>query len=271
MNLIGVDGGASGVRVYRIAPENFSILESCEELYAGRDWVEVCAELLRGFIQGPTVVGFAMPGVKTSDRRGIERLNHAAPCSDFLDRLAEQLPADTHLGPLGSDGELAALGETVPPGKLVGVRSGYYLGGGTGVSEGLLTDGVAGPIAPRAWELGWESRLAPSAWNAAFRAEKSRDPRPSLEEEALRGDPLANQILLQAARDMTEFLQLRGLEVERIVLGQRYGRLLEEPFSRLFPVQSKIELVGSQHRAAPAVGAAMRACSDFQTLFSPLS
>lgn len=270
MDLIGVDGGASGARVYRIAPENFSLLESREELYAGRDWVEVCAELLRTLLSGPAVVGFAMPGVKTSDRRGIERLNHAPPCPDFLDRLAARLPPDVHLGLLGSDGELAALGESVPPGKLVGVGSGYYLGGGTGVSEGLLVNGMASPIAPRAWELGWEGRLAPSAWNAAFRTETGRDSDPSLEEEALRGDPVATAILLRAAEAMSEFLALRSLKVERIVLGQRYGRLLEEPFTRLFPVRSKVELVGSRHRAAPAVGAAMRAYSDFQTLFSPL-
>lgn len=271
MNLIGVDGGASGARVYRIAPENFSVLEWREQLYAGRDWVEVCTGLLMSLLSGPTVVGFAMPGIKTSDRRGIERLNHAPPCPDFLDRLARRLPSEVYLGLLGSDGELAALGESVPPGRLVGVRSGYYLGGGTGVSEGLLENGVASPIAPRAWELGWEDRLAPSAWNADFRARTGRDPEPSLEEEALRGEPEALAVLRKAGEAMSEFLALRALSVERIVLGQRYGRLLEEPFTVLFPVRSKVELVGSRHRAAPAVGAAMRAHSDFQILFSPLS
>ena len=265
--LIGVDGGASGIRAYRLDPATFAVLATREELYAGRDWVEVCAACLESLADGPVRVGFAMPGVKTPDGRGIVRLNHAEPVPDFLDRLQARLKIPAELGPLGSDGELAVLGETVPPGKLVGLKSAYYLGGGTGLSEGLLVDGRSVPIetvVKRAWELGLEPQLSPGGWNALFAGKAGRSPEPTLEDEALSQGGLAAVVLRTGARNLSEFLGQRctdfktlGIHLERIVLGQRFGRLLEAPYERLFSVLCPVEVVGSTFRAAPAVGAAM--------------
>jgi hypothetical protein len=260
-SLIGVDGGASGVRAYRLDPMSFAVLESREELYEGRDWVEVCARVIG---PGPARVAFAMPGVKTADRRGIERLTHAAAVPDFLDRLASLLP-EAVLGPLESDGEMAVLGETVAPGQLVGVSCGYYLGGGTGLSEGLLVDGRSVPVesvVSRAWELGLEPQLSPGGWKALFEGKAGRPPVGSLEEEAASGG-LAAVVLRTGARNLTEFLARRvkefaslGVRLEKIVLGQRFGRLMR--MERLFYVSAPVPVVGSEFRAAPAVGAAIR-------------
>lgn len=262
-----MDGGASGVRAYRLDPQTLAVLEVREELYAGREWVEVCAALLAGLSEGTAVrVGFAMPGVKTEDRRGILRLNHAPPVPDFLDRLEGRLPAGSRLGPLQSDGAMAVLGETVAPGRLVGISNAYYLGGGSGLSEGLLVEGRSVPVESllsRAWELGLEPQLSPAGWNALFERKAGRPPDPTLEEEALAGG-LAAVILRTGARNLSEFigrrlgeLEILGIRLERIVLGQRFGRLLEPPFDRLFSVTASVEVCGSTFRAAPAVGAAL--------------
>lgn len=242
------------------------MLESREELYGERDWVEVCGALIESLADGPVRVGLAMPGVKTPDRRGIERLNHARPVPDFLDRLQARLRMPAELGPLQSDGEMAALGETVPPGKLVGVRTAYYLGGGTGLSEGLLVEGRTVPVeslVQRAWELGLEGKLSPGGWRELYTAKAGRPPEPCLEEEALQGG-LAAVVLRTGARCLSEFLERRvselaplGVRLERIVLGQRFGRLMEEPFAPLFSVQAPVKLCGSTFRAAPAVGAVL--------------
>lgn len=262
-----MDGGASGVRAYRLDPDSLAVLEAREELYEGRDWVEVCGSLLAELSEGePVRVGFAMPGVKTPDRRGILRLNHAPPVPDYLDRLAALLAVPSVLGPLGSDGEMAVLGETVAPGQLVGIRNAYYLGGGSGLAEGLLVDGRSVPVESvlkRAWELGLEPQLSPAGWNALFEGKAGRPPAPSLEEEALAGG-LAAVVLRTGARNLTEFIARRlgeletlGIRLDRIVLGQRFGRLPEPPFDRLFSVTAPVDVRGSTFRAAPAVGAAL--------------
>ena len=203
-------------------------------------------------------VGMALPGIKTADGRGTCVVKNGPRVPDFSARLEAELvglglePSEG-LGPLYSDGTCAGHGEHLAQGgALRGLDCGYYLGGGTGLSEVLLLDGeVVGLDAvadwfPRAVDLdldcgsNFEQALSPAAFNAGWRARAGRGAR-ELPEEHLDSDVLAVAALTHVGTQLGRLVHLRltalaarGYRAERVVVGQRLARLLADPRTEFF-------------------------------------
>src|SRR5262245_9793276 len=93
------------------------------------------------------VIGVCLPGLKTKDGRGVAVMRNGPRLPDFLDVLERRLiqgglVLSCPIPPLLSDGDACTLGEeTDAHGLLRGVSNAYYLGGGTGLAEGLKLAG----------------------------------------------------------------------------------------------------------------------------------
>jgi predicted NBD/HSP70 family sugar kinase len=215
------------------------------------------------------LVGVAMPGEKTPDRRGIARALHAPRVPDFLDRLEEILLGDgvelaLPIARLESDGDCCGLGEELgEQGSFRGVAHAYFVGGGTGLAEALKLAGELVPFEgaegflPRAWRLldsdgaPYEDSLSADGINRAF-ARAAQRPLPlargEFPEDCAASDERAQVVLARAAERLAELvaarltaLALRSPEeidfpgpflLGRVVLGQRLGKLFADPRTR---------------------------------------
>jgi hypothetical protein len=149
--LVGVDGGATGVRAHSVAVSaegTFALAgASCEEDYEvtpgfeplpleeqaaqlaaprpgelereqAERWVAAVAGCIAAVARGldePPLVGIGMPGLKTVDGRGLAVVRNGPRIPDFLDRLEVQLAAlgatSRAAGCLFGDGQCCGLGE----------------------------------------------------------------------------------------------------------------------------------------------------------------
>lgn len=359
--LIGVDGGASGVRAWAVrsvrsggrvglvtvgeaAERSFDEVPDFEpvplevqlaerqratltpsETRAAHVRVEACAgvvkELAERLRARRILVGVCMPGLKTPDGRGIAVLRNGPRILDLAARWEGALERDgielaQPIARLLSDGEACARGEvSALHGSLRGVTYGYYVGGGTGVAEAFTMRGaivgldtLAGRC-PKAWELRdtrgqiFEDRLSMRGLNSRWDASGAPlDPGSnSIEAAGRRGDESALRLLSDVADALAELVVLRAvaladfggrapLILERVVIGQRLGRLFAdarlEPWLRARAAadfrarMARIDdaalarrylalagppngrFVASTLRAAPAIGAAWQAWMD---------
>ncbi len=216
------------------------------------DGIEAC---LDGDSVSPIVIGLCMPGVPTLGGRGIAVSRHGPRNPGLLDALESGChqrgwSLARPLAPLLGDGQAACLGEFhATQGQLCGVCSGYFVGGGSGLAEGVLLDGVALDLRqhrsdlPPAWirnqaavdslDGRWEDRLS----IAGMARGAGLDSGQQFVQAAKMGIPHVHQALAQGGRDLAGWLLLRleqlhawrGVAVECIVLGQRTGQLLSDP------------------------------------------
>ncbi len=237
-----------------------SISIADEEHGAGASYVrsaaEVIAEAARAGGATRLAVGLCLPGLKTSDRRGIAVLRNGPRMPEFLADLEHSLAVldldvARPLPPLMSDGVAAASGERrASAGALRDVEDALYIGGGTGLSEALLLGGQIldlddlDGLLPKAWALefeggtAFEDVLSMGGWNRTWTRATEQRPEPTdagfPEQAALRGDPRAIALLARAGRALgrlcAERVQVlrecRGVVPERCVVGQRLGGLL---------------------------------------------
>lgn len=257
--LVGVDGGASGVRVARVAEradgryacEAAPLTASCEPARGADEWLAATARLVESVANGARVcVGMGMPGRKTADGRGIASALHGPVDARFLERLETELARRgvrlaRPIAGLFDDGLLGAAGELVgADGVLCGARTAYALGGGTGLAEAFVFDGrpvvfEAAPVAlERAYKAmrdgrSFEERLSVRGLNARF-AELGGAGAP--EEAFDRGDDAARRVFDELFADIAALVDAReralGLVFERIALSQRLARLLARPALR---------------------------------------
>jgi hypothetical protein len=238
------------------------------------------------------LVAACAPGLKTADGRGIEVLRHGprAPrlAADLERRLAELgIALERPIGPLGSDGDAAGLGEErAARGAFRGARTAYWLGGGTGVAEALKLGGklVAMDAAAGWLEKAWRMRsslfpdesaedlIAPgrlaARWMAAGGAGFPED-------AAEAGDARARELCRRSGRALAELVAARarafaarGTPLERCVIGARLALLWRSARGRWIREAASAELdralgagsaerlfVASELEAAPAIGA----------------
>lgn len=246
----------------------------------GERWIESaveCVSALTASAPGAEwVVGVAAPGLKSDDGRGTCVVRNGPRIPDLLDRLlgalGEKSPTTAPLPRLLGDGECSVWGEVVHvEGRLRDVSVGYYLGAGTGLAEGLWSEGEVRPCEPRAWQLVCEGEGESSFESLlgmdALRAEFGEFPDVLFE----RGDPRAAAAFAAVARRTGRLLALRATAVtpapSALVLGQRFGEwFLRDELAALFraPLLSELEELagprvapsvrGSALRSAPAVG-----------------
>jgi predicted NBD/HSP70 family sugar kinase len=325
--LIGVDGGASEVKVHevlvvddelgrrlklgeraasRVYPrvpsfvppaargivrkEGLGAIDAAER-EQGWAWIESTAHCIAGVARDrgakSVLIGIAMPGQKSLDGRSVEFALNGPRIPKFLDRLEEQLSDDgidllAPLIPLLSDGLCCGLGEDyAESGLLRDIDDAYYVGGGTGLAEALKVRGKLVETEdfqstfPKAWALSdragtsFEAALSAAGINRRY-ADRAHLKMPleagQFPEQRVEADTAAQEVFEETASCLAQLLVRRmctlgdlpkavldaqqPFALERFVVGQRLGRLLDDARTRpWFLVPFRRELL-SELRAA---------------------
>lgn len=173
-------------------------------------------------------VGVCMPGLKSTDGRGIVALKNGPRMPAYLAELeaaladgglelAQPIPA------LASDGDACALGEECDSqGALRRVANAYCVGGGTGIAEAFKLAGALvsldalAPHVRKAWQMesrlgaGFEELVATRGINQRYAARSARhvpgDRGEYPEVRAKAGDRIAREVLGDTARALAELV-----------------------------------------------------------------
>jgi predicted NBD/HSP70 family sugar kinase len=249
-------GAASASRLYGVARgfrplplstqvlafERGKIEPSGIERAQARLWIEAAAEVVLAVASQAGLerarIGVCMPGLKTSNGRGIAVMKNGPRIPDYLDRFEEHLARGGlrvlhQVARLSSDGEACTHGEEAagPQGHLRGVACAYCVGGGTGIAEGIKVEGrihaldaFRGRIR-KAWQIESgagrtiEDLLSPKGMNAAYaqaiRRKLPLDAQEYPERRAAEGDELARTVLRRAAEALADLVVDRMLVLRR--------------------------------------------------------
>ena len=112
------------------------------------------------------IIGIGMPGIKTTDGRGIAAMANGPRIPKFCDELEKALSEKSiklakPIYHLGSDADYCGLGEEyADTGLFKSVENAYYLGGGTGSADALKLEGNLIPLdETKSWLLkSWEMK-----------------------------------------------------------------------------------------------------------------
>ena len=245
---------------------NKSILISKAERRQG----DIIVKLLQDIIENisGSQIGICFPGIK--DDYGVTILANGPRIPELLTRLSK-------VDALYNDSDCCITGEMVSDiGKMNDIYNGIYIGGGTGIADGILLDGKIINLGndknpKKSWELrlpqgvNVESYLSPGGMlknhNLKYKTKIT-----SLKElassqyfeETLSKAITAFDYLL---KDRLEFFQRQKKEIEKIVIGQRLRQFLnEQPKSikHLFQKDSIAPVEFSFQREIAALGAAWK-------------
>ncbi|MDD3716421.1 MAG: hypothetical protein PHT46_04865 [Candidatus Marinimicrobia bacterium] len=118
-------------------------------MYAAAD---VIIELAKKVGADRVLVGIGMPGLKSSDKRGIVVLANGPRMPKYCDVIEKRVEAagikmDKPIHHLGSDADYCGIGEEYShDGLFRDVKNSYYLGGGTGVADAMKLQGKLLPF-----------------------------------------------------------------------------------------------------------------------------
>ena len=112
------------------------------------------------------IIGIGMPGIKTTDGRGIAAMANGPRIPKFCDELEKALSEKSiklakPIYHLGSDADYCGLGEEyADTGLFKSIENAYYLGGGTGAADALKLEGNLVPLdETKSWLLkSWEMK-----------------------------------------------------------------------------------------------------------------
>ena len=204
---------------------------------------------------------------------------------DINEKLKSKLGNWFSINTIYDDSECCLIGEWKSAiGKLRDCENAIYIGGGTGIADGIILNNEIVDIkthseAKRSWEMimpngeSVEQCLSLGSmlnqWNGG--KEKSINAILSLFDQALSGDVFAKNIIEKASKAFlflidkrTEFFHRHNARPEKIVIGQRLGKILSDksnPLSKLIfqnnYYDTSIEI--STDRSTAALGAAYKA------------
>jgi len=239
-------------------------------------------------------VGLCFPGIKTANCDGISVMANGPRNIDMLSQLNQNIRSklDYRLSikTIYDDSECCVIGEKKSStGKLKNCNNAIYIGGGTGIADGLILNNKLIDLKnnsgiKRSWELVMpegetiEQCLSLGGMLSNWNKKKKGSPKDilSLFEHAASGDNIANGILKKATnafmyliKDRTNFFYSQNAKPEKIVIGQRLGKLLSDknnPLSKLllknYNYHIPIEI--STDRRTAAIGAAYKAHENIE-------
>jgi len=255
---------------------------TAEEEVCGAQRVARIAELVAGCAASSALrLAVAAPGLVTEDGAGILAWRNGPRRSTFLVDLERSLLAigASLVAPPASicpDSVACALGEHgAESGALRGVSNALCISGGSGVGEAALVKGRClgldelEPPLPRAWEIGGgdgrslEDRVAPGrvlgAWHEAG---KEGCPEDDDGEQAMALCDARDEGIAALVERARSWFDGGALALERVAVCQTLGGLLARDPERLAALAARldgVELVTSAMRAAPVIGAVVRA------------
>jgi hypothetical protein len=140
-----------------------------DEEQQGAVYIEACAQAIEAIIleeeNTKLVVGIGMPGLKTSDLRGISVVANGPRIPHYLYLLEKRLALKNiqlfqPIAKLGSDADYCGFGEEyAKTGAFRTCSNAYYLGGGTGAADALKLNGkllpfdALKPWIAKTWEM----------------------------------------------------------------------------------------------------------------------
>jgi len=136
--------------------DNNAIKPTDKEKQQESVYIKACVKVIESLVKqsgiNQLIIGLGMPGLKTSDKRGIAVLANGPRMVNYADILEENLTKTgiqliAPIAHLGSDADYCGIGENYSEdGKFKDVENAYYLGGGTGVADALKINGKLIPF-----------------------------------------------------------------------------------------------------------------------------
>lgn len=232
---------------------------SIDEERQGIAYAETCEAVLEILKQTNSLenipIGIGMPGIKTKGRRGISVMNNGPRMPRFADVLNKRLTMAglnaPNINTVGDDNYHCGLGECVSDnGNLKNVTNALYIGGGTGIADALILDGVPVHLDSiknsfqKTWEIktsdgqsveslisqnGLMHQKAKALGSSVDQLEKDRIfPENFLKDDAELAGLLAKNLSWLIYYRILSFSQNFHKNVfEKIVLGQRLGSMLD--------------------------------------------
>ncbi len=127
-----------------------------EESVQGQTYIKAAARVVQELYalggEKPLLIGIGMPGLKTTDQRGINAIANGPRMPEYCTSLEKKLTASglnllTPIARLGSDADYCGVGEFyAAEGSFRNINNAYYLGGGTGAADALLLKGELVPF-----------------------------------------------------------------------------------------------------------------------------
>jgi len=234
-------------------------------------------------------VGLCFPGIKTTNFDGISIMANGPRSIDMLSQLNQKIKSKLghrlSIKTIYDDSECCVIGEIKSSlGKLKNCKNAIYIGGGTGIADGIILNNKIIDIKnhkelKRSWELimpnheSVEQCLSLGGMINQWNSTKNIPVSGTIElfNYARSGDYFANNIIEKAAKAFTfliekriKFFQSHNTKPEKIVIGQRLGNLLSDknnPLSKLIlkNYNNQIPIEISTDRRTAAIGAAYKA------------
>ncbi len=278
------------IKTQKIISKKKKIIIPKEEKNQGSIIVDTITKCYYNAIEdiGPVSgVGLCFPGIKTSNMMGTIIMANGPRIPDFCHRLLEKgIPINI----LYNDSDCCVIGEhRWQNGSLKNVVHAIYIGGGTGIADGLIINGQVVNFnldsnLKKSWELilpsgkTVESALSPKFIIENYNMINPKNPVNNLNEIILEADnnnPHAKEIVEDAVIALHFLIKNRlkyikgktGKNCQKIVIGQRLGIALSLKNGRnsfMKNILSKIDvpLLISNERKTAALGAAWKSsCS----------
>ena len=236
------------------------------------DQGDVIVETIQNVISksGSDSIGLCFPGIK--NERGVVIMANGPRISDLLERIPE-------IDSLYNDSDCCVLGEWKSTiGKMQNCKNAFYIGGGTGIADGIILNGELIDFnerddVKRSWELKIpsgetvESCLSPKVmidqWNLSQKEKVETLDQLSKKENSKSIFNKAIEAFLCLVQDRVQFFRSRNSNLEKIVIGQRLGMFMADSKLRfMIKAETDIPVKYSSDRRTAALGAAWKkACS----------
>ena len=233
------------------------------EISQGKAFIQSVNKVLSLFKSYKT--GICFPGIK--DNNGIIIMANGPRIPTLKGKLQKK-------GKILNDSDCCLKGEWKSTiGKMQDQTNCVYVGGGTGIADGVIMDGkLIDPnktiLYKRAWELksvngkSVESLLSPGGilknYNERFRRNFRRLDEISNQKEFMFFMNLALEGFSTLIENRINFFNINGHEIHRIIIGQRLGSFLEKcdnSLKNMFQSVTSIPIVYSSDRRTAALGA----------------
>ena len=236
------------------------------------DQGDVIVETIQNVISksGSDSIGLCFPGIK--NERGVVIMANGPRISDLLERIPE-------IDSLYNDSDCCVLGEWKSTiGKMQNCKNAFYIGGGTGIADGIILNGELIDFnerddVKRSWELKIpsgetvESCLSPKVmidqWNLSQKEKVETLDQLSKKENSKSIFNKAIEAFLCLVQDRVQFFRSNNSDLEKIVIGQRLGMFMADSKLRfMIKTETDIPVKYSFDRRTAALGAAWKkACS----------
>ena len=211
--------------------------------------------------------GLCFPGLK--DQNGIVVMANGPRIPNLKNRINQ-------IKPILNDSDCCVMGEWKSTiGKMQDINNGIYIGGGTGIADGIILNGEILKLNEqegvlRSWELNVDSQntveslLSPAGMINNFNKKHKTEIKTIA---SLSNQETFNEVLTKAleafsllVEERTHYFNRRGSRLQRVVIGQRLGQFLNESnveHKKMFKNSISVPLKISSDRRTAALGAAL--------------